>query len=336
MSKDKKVFRMFKKIKEKIKMILGRRKKYNEDDKAFDRIMRKKELKVKILGIVVNVVIAFIAGKVINNYYSSIENTINNVGTINRADTINNNYGEKLTITQRLQNALNYYRNEQYELAFTEYIKCLEDDSNNAIANLNIGYLYSHGLGCSFDYNQACHYYEIAIRQGMKKEGIKNYLALNLTRPNNFESTIKALKCGYEEDDENTIRYLSYLENGTMYAKFEKNCRENAKLFIQKDIDNQTSNLENNLVVGSVEIKEIESRQVPNDTVFRTYTKYINEWTKIGTTTIRSLIEENGEYKEILRNVSKIGDIDYYIITNYKFMFSDNLFSETFYEYVNI
>lgn len=300
------------------------------DDKKFERVMRKIEISIGFMGIIVNIVIAIFVGTATNN----IGNITDNKGTINSAETINNNYGEKVPTSQMLQNALNYYKNEQYEEAFKEYVKCIKDDS--AIAHLNIGYLYSHGLGCDFDFGQAQFHYKEAIRLGMKEKGFENYMALNLAKPDSLENTIEALKYGYYSENEDTIRYLSYLQTGTMYANFEGNCKENARIFMEKIENNQDLNLEEKLVIGSVEIKEIDRNYTPTDTMFKKYSKYTKVWREGEATTTSMLGKENGEYKEILLNVADIGETDYYIVSNYKFIFSDTIFSEEFYEFINI
>lgn len=172
----------------------------------------------------------------------------------------------------------NIYKNERYEEAFEEYIKCIEED--NAIAHLNIGYLYSHGLGCITDFEQAQHHYKEAIKLGKKKEGFDNYMALNLVRPIKMENTIAALQYGYEIEDRNTICYLSYLQTGIMYANFENNCEENARIFMQKIKSNQDLDLEKRLVIESVEINEIDRRYILSDTIFKKYSKCTEIWGK--------------------------------------------------------
>lgn len=46
---------------------------------------------------------------------------------------------------------------------------------------------------------------------------------------------------------------------------------------------------------------------------------------KGGAQTTLKLIKENEEYKEVLQNVAEIGETDYYIVSNYKFLFSDSM-----------
>ena len=213
------------------------------------------------------------------------------------------------------------------------------DNNDNDIAvttaNLNIGYLYSNGLGCNVNLDKAGQYYLKATELGLKDEGLDNYISLNLTKPTSLELVMEALRKGFYAKDENTIQYLSYLQTGTMYAKIEDSCYENAELFIQKIEENQQLNLEGNLVIGSVEIQKINGEYNPQDTIFRKYEKYANRIEAFEDGTTSKLILENGEYKEVLEKVYNFDNFMYYIVTNYKFKFSDNIFSEKFYENIN-
>lgn len=241
---------------------------------------------------------------------------------------ITNNYQEEISLEKRLIEAQNYYLDGYYIKAYEIYEEC---HNTSAIASINLGYLYSKGLGCKADFSLACRYYKQAYEYGLK-EGLANYLAINLMSPNSFEETLSALAYGFEYDDETAIYYLSYFETGTMYGQLYDFCRQNAEKFLAKATYKQVETLKDKLVLRNAEMIRLESAEVPEDTDFKTYAKYDDFVEHIGNKTISIPVEENGSQVWVLKDVDAYKTSSYYIISHMRFNFADYFVAENYYK----
>ncbi len=239
-----------------------------------------------------------------------------------------NNYSEEKSVEQKLIEAQNYYLDGYYIKAYEIYA---ETKNESSIASINLGYLYSNGLGCKANFGLACRYYKQAYEQGLI-EGLWNYLAINLNTPNSYEETIAALIYGFENDNEVAIQYLSYFESGEMYAELNENCKQKAQIFVERETYEQIDMLKEKLCLRSAEMVRFEDENIPKDTDFKTYTKYDDFLEHIGNKSIRLPIEENGTNIWVLKSVNTYQTSSYYVVSYFRFIFADYFEEECFYK----
>ncbi len=239
-----------------------------------------------------------------------------------------NNYSEEKSIEQKLIEAQNYYLDGYYIKAYEIYE---EIKNESAIASINLGYLYSKGLGCDVDFELACRYYKQAYEKDLP-EGLINYLSINLITPNSFEETISALIYGYANDNETAIKYLSYFETDVMYDEMYTFCKQNAKNFIDRESYEKIEKMKDKICLQNAEMVRIEEKHVPENTVFKTYTKYDEFLEQVGNVSIRLPIKENGNDVWVLKNVNSYQTSQYYVVSYFRFNFADYFANETFYK----
>lgn len=284
---------------------------------AKPREKSKFDRKVKIVELVIKAIALFLSASV---FVAVCVNT--------QIGNITNNYREELSLEKKLVDAQNYYLDGYYIKAYEAYE---EMHNESAVASLNLGYLYSKGLGCKSDFSLACRYYKQAHKKGLE-EGLINYIAINLITPNSFEETISALLYGYENDNHVAIHYLSYFETGKMYGELYDCCRENAKNFIARDIYDQIEKIKDKLSLENAEMIRIEDENIPKNTDFKTYTKYDDLLELVGNKSIQIPIEENGRILRELKHVNAYKTSPYYIISYYRFDFADYFAEESYYK----
>ncbi len=194
--------------------------------------------------------------KIANNINASFAN-INNV----------NVNTESKTMESELYEAQGYVAQGQYESAMKIYQKW---QNSSAIANINIGYLYSNALGVEQDTEIAGTYYKKAHKMGDPR-GLTNYLFINLAKPISYTQTITALRYGYDNENESTLKFLSLLITDSLESKYSNTTKTNADAFWNLDIQNQKELLLKYTIENVDYIEKLEDKDIPQDTDFTEY-----------------------------------------------------------------
>lgn len=140
----------------------------------------------------------------------------------------------------------------------------------NPIAKLNLGYLYAHGLGVEQDTEKASKNYKEAYEAG-NYLGLQNYVSINLTAPISYKATLKALKYGYEHDNETAISYLSICYYDELRDTSDAEIKEMASAFLELDFDSQIEKLSELKEHLGSEVEFYEKGEQPHNTEFVLY-----------------------------------------------------------------
>lgn len=241
---------------------------------------------------------------------------------------LNINTDIPLTVNKALVEAQDMYYSEKYTEALSLYQEFV---SESGIASLNLGYMYSKGLGCKRDFEMACQYYKQAYSLGIE-EGLDNYLAVNLLYPNSYEDTLEALRFGVENKHTSAIRYVAFLESDMLFTSVNDNVYEYAGTFLKQSLYNQLEMLEGKSVEISQKIEYIEKGNVVENSDFKKYS-HLNETIKgyisHYTTEIVSI---DGRWVETIVPVHDIKMYDLYSVEGMNFECAEYLFSEEFYK----
>lgn len=241
---------------------------------------------------------------------------------------LNINTDIPLTVNKALVEAQDMYYSEKYTEALSLYQEFAKE---SGVASLNLGYMYSKGLGCKSDFKMACHYYKQAYSLGME-EGLDNYLAVNLLYPNSYEDTLEALRFGVEKNHTLAIRYVAFLESDMLFTSVNDNVYEYARTFLKQSLYNQLEMLEEKSVEISQKIEYIEKGNVVENSDFKKYS-HLNETIKgyisHYTTEIVSI---DGRWVETIVPVHDIKMYDLYSVEGMNFECAEYLFSEEFYK----
>lgn len=279
-------------------------------ESKFNKVIKISELLIKLISV-------FVGASMLIAFFGNVQ-----------FGFITNNYQEKLSLEKKLLLAQNYYLDGYYIKAYELYEECYD---HSPIASLNLGYLYSTGLGCTQDFSLACRYYIKAYEKGLQ-EGLTNYLAINLITPSSFEETIAALTYGYDQKSEVAIHYLAYFETGTMHAELYDCCWENAKVFLGRSIYEQTEKMKDKLTLNNAEMIRIEGEETPQDSDFITFAKYDDFLECVGNKSVRVPVDQNGTRFWEIKNVNAYGISTYYLVSHFRFEFTDHFISENFYK----
>lgn len=112
---------------------------------------------------------------------------------------------------QMLAQAELYYNGEQYKSAVELYTS--EPLLENAIAQNNLGYMYSKGIYFKQDFDTAIHYYELAANQG-SSDAVHNLISLQLYSCATFEEVVNVLYEGYNSGDRGTFLFIGSIVQG--------------------------------------------------------------------------------------------------------------------------
>lgn len=132
----------------------------------------------------------------------------------------------------------------------------------NGITLNNMGYMYSKGLGVDVDKEKAAQYYYEASKLGCSY-AVKNLAAFYILNPytvKTYEQFLQALKKAYDLGDEQTKRFVSYIQyyKGTDSNISIKAMKELSKKFFNMPIEDQIKILEDNLVWESTGVRRVE------------------------------------------------------------------------------
>jgi len=241
---------------------------------------------------------------------------------------LNINTDIPLTVNKALVEAQDMYYSEKYTEALSLYQEFAKE---SGVASLNLGYMYSKGLGCKSDFKMACHYYKQAYSLGME-EGLDNYLAINFLYPNSFEDTLEALKYGVENNHMSAIKYAAFLETDMIFVTVNDEVCRSATSFLKQSLYSQLKVLETKNVETSSVIECIEVGSTPKNTEFKEYTYiedtikgYVSHYTTV-------LVKYNGQFVETIEAVHDIKMYNLYRVKNMNFECVEYLFSEDFYK----
>ncbi|MBQ8794851.1 MAG: SEL1-like repeat protein [Clostridia bacterium] len=242
-----------------------------------------------------------------------------NIGTENRPSTTN----------EALVQAQDYYYSEKYYDALALYQEFANDSE---IASINLGYMYSKGLGCTRDYELACDYYKKAYVLG-SDEGLENYLAINFLSPNDIESCLIALEYGVEEGNSSAIKYAAFLHTGELFAVSDDTVKNYAEQFLDNDVYHQKEILSSKIVETSQQTRLLEQNYVPKNTEFEEYVlvgtiakKYVSRYV----TKLEQI--DDHTYLQVEVPVYSLVIYDNYTIKGLSFEYSDFVFSEKYYK----
>lgn len=228
-----------------------------------------------------------------------------------------------LSTSELLTEAEDLFNKHSYEESFKLYTQL--HNENNLKATLNLGYMYSNGLGCEKNFSEACRKYKYIIKNTLDDElrsiAINNYLYINLITPTSLDNTLDALEYCHKYNDKNANLYFAYLETG--YIR-DENYLENAKLFYNKDRELKLSILEKQLIISDTKLQTFTNDSPPSDSPFIIYIKHSDI----------PYLYQDGETTVILPNLKNkktipiysFDNIHTYIVKYYKFKFADCLF----------
>lgn len=238
-------------------------------------------------------------------------------------------YTENKTLAYKLYEAQTYYEAGNYSQAIAIYSNYADE---SAIACLNLGYMYSNGLGVNFNYKTACTYYQEAYEKGLAM-GMSNYIALNLQRPQSYSDVTNALTYGINRGYVKAMLFATYFETGKMYADYSKEVFEHAVDFINRPQYEQDVKMKDKIYIYEVGLEKTYSESIPISTDFIKYNKTDIESVQPKDLKLVSALEfvEDGEYREEYVPVVDLDIIFYYQIYKYSFHCSRDLLEESFY-----
>ena len=237
---------------------------------AVERFFEKFDATANFVGLVITILSIFIgAGVGANIVAKNINANINNSTNANTAtSTVNVDTIAKKSVEEQLYAAQQLYDAEDYGVAMQIY-QGIRNESSTAA--LNIGYLYSKGLGVEKNTSLASKYYKQAYEMG-NELGLQNYISVNLTSPTGYGETLDALKYGYEQHNKTAIEYLSICSFGKMKDTTFSELKQMADSFMAYDTDEQLAKLKPLLKMAENEIEYyVEGKQPPNSE----FSKYI-------------------------------------------------------------
>lgn len=246
------------------------------------------------------------------------------------ASVINLNIGTETALTpnKALVEAQDMYYSEKYTEAISLY---QEFATKSGIASLNLGYMYSKGLGCKRDFEMACQYYKQAYSLGIE-DGLDNYLAVNLLYPNSYEDTLEALRFGVENNHISSIKHVAFLETDIIFATVNDEVRGYATNFLKKSAYSQTQVLKTKEVVSNRLVDYYEKGIVKTNSEFREYIyiddtlqTYIGHYTSVFT-------DIDGKWVEKIEPVYEVKECELYCVNHLNFQCAEYLFSEDFHK----
>lgn len=266
--------------------------------------------------------LATIFGVVIGtSYMYQITNGIN--ASFSNTNNINVN-AEPKTMEEELFEAQKYMSQEMYESAMRIYQKWR---NSSAEANVNIGYMYSNGLGVAQDIEVASMYYITGYHMG-NETGLINYLFVNLAKPTSYKQTITALRLGYDEENENTIKFIALLMTGKLESKFNSGLKEVAEAFWNLSEEEQIERLLKYTIENIEYIEQLQDEEMPSNTDFITYMYTTINGTEYLYKCIAGYVEVYNNLTETY-NWMPVYDVkNYYSKHSKHFIYADLLFEE--------
>ena len=151
---------------------------------------------------------------------------------------------------------------------------------------------------------------------------------INLAKPTSYKQTITALRFGYEQNDEQTIKFLSLLITDKLESKYSDSLKDNAKKFWDLTEDEQIKKMLNYTIENVEYIEQLKDDEMPSDTDFTTYALTTINGNEYSYESIAGYVEvydnTTGEY-----NWQPVYDIkNYYTKHSKHFVYADLLFSE--------
>lgn len=122
-----------------------------------------------------------------------------------------NNYSE-IKDEVSLAGAYRKIELKDYLAAADIYLQILEQDSNNAKALCNLGYIFEKGLDTEVDFNKALEYYDKAIQLG-NTQALHNKLAMYLSNDLPIEPVGDLIRYGIEIEDIDICKFVLLLFN---------------------------------------------------------------------------------------------------------------------------
>lgn len=302
---------------------MNERIKYSTKNRKFLNYIKEykplSDLIIGLIGLAIAILGIFTVASVINiNTENSVIAEVCNIyGTENR------------TLAGNLYTAQTYYDAEKYTQAIEIYA---EHSGESAVACINLGYLYSKGLGVNKNFDTACTYYKKAYEMGLE-EGMYNYIALNLQNPNSYKDVSKALKFGIEHGYVKAMLFAAYFEKGTMYADYSKEVFEYAVDFINRPQYEQDVKMKEKIYLYEVFIEKTFSETTPKSTEFVEYKmtdikSYQPKDLKL--ISVLDFVDEE-EYRETDVPIVDFDEVYYYSVYKYHFHCSEELLDESFY-----
>ena len=150
--------------------------------------------------------------------------------TINYSVSISDYFAETKTEAEEIIVAQDNFFSQDYHEAYKIYAKYCK---TNAIACINLGYLYSKGLGVECDRKLAMQYYLQAYEVFNMSEGLSNYSALNFVMPSDIDGVLDAIQYIYKTGNSDSMKFIASLE--TKYLNLDsENTEKNASKFMSR------------------------------------------------------------------------------------------------------
>lgn len=254
-----------------------------------------------------------------NNYIANNDMIIINV---------NNFYTDDKSVAEELRNAQNAFLVGEYSYAIEIYKKYKD---YNAIAALNLGYMYSTGTGCVSNFDDACKYYLKAYELGLVK-GLENLLAMNFLNPQSVDKTLEMFVYGVENNNSLAQKYSAFVMTDKLYSNVNDIVLQNAKMFLDLSVAEQRHLLSNQIVETNHTTEFFEKNTIPSDTVFKKYELIYQDLQKYTVGTVSKLEKNNNEWMEIDVPIYDYAEYNLYLVSNYTYKYADIVFSEIFYE----
>lgn len=241
---------------------------------------------------------------------------------------INLNTDKPLSTNAALVQAQEYFYSEKYPDALALYQEFYQESK---VAAINLGYMYSKGLGCDRDFDLACKYYKHAYALGAK-EGLENYLAINFLSPNDLETTLGALMYGVEEKHSSAIKYAAFLQSDELFAVSNEQVLQIAKEFFDKSNYTQLKILESKKIETSQQTELFGQDIIPANTEFKEYILIGPSSKRFISRYITELEKLDGNWIETEVPVYDFTTYNRYTVKGFDFQYADFVFSESYYK----
>ena len=242
--------------------------------------------------------------------------------------TINNYYTDDKSVAEELRNAQNAFLVGEYSYAIEIYQKYKNE---NAVAALNLGYMYSTGTGCVSDFDEACKYYIKSYELGLDS-GLENLMALNFLHPQSVDKTLEMFKYGIENKSPTAQKYSAFLMTEKVYSNINDIVSQKSKEFENLSITKQKQLLSNQVTEANHTTEFFKNDTIPSNTEFRQYKLIYQDLQKYTAGTVTKLENDNGKWIEVNVPVYDFAEYNLYLVGNYTYKYADIIFSENFYE----
>lgn len=284
---------------------------------------------IKLLIAVVTMITAIYSAGALLKINNQTQKGIINAGddnTINYTINISDYFAKTKNEAEEMIMAQEKFYSQDYHAAFQIYAKYCD---SNALACINLGYLYSKGLGVESDRKQAMHYYKKSYETFEMDEGLNNYLAMVFVTPTDINEILDAIDYAYRTNDDNSMRFIASLE--TMFLGLDsENTYSNAAKFMNYTTEEKRERILSMLkpyYSNSIVINQSENTMVQSD--FSEYTLVKQGLGFVGTKDVIIGYLE-GTNTPIYKTINCYETTDYYLVIHKCVGDSNSIYEENF------